>query len=132
MRQLNFLFIFLICLALVLFSLENTALVPIQITTGVQVEAPLSVELIIALGLGAVLAWIFSLWSRMQRMVASFEPNRRVRQKEERIQALEQDIEQYKVQQAELEEKLPLLLAGQKETASGQTTEVKGTDAIAN
>jgi len=71
MRLLNFFFIFLICLALVLFSIENTEPTTIQIIKGVQVQAPLCVELIIATGFGAILAWLFSLWSRMQRMLAS-------------------------------------------------------------
>ncbi len=106
MRVLNFFFIFLICLALVLFSLENTSPTTIQLIQGVQAEAPLSVVLIIAMGLGAVLAWIFSLWSRMQRMLASQPQVRQVRQKERRIQQLEQDIERYK---AQVEDQTPLL-----------------------
>ena len=48
MRVLNFFFIFLICLALVLFSIENTEPTTIQIIKGFQVKAPLSVELIMA------------------------------------------------------------------------------------
>jgi putative membrane protein len=67
MRALNFFFIFLICLALVFFSIENTQPTAIQVIKGVQVKAPLCVELIVATGLGAILAWLFSLWSRMQR-----------------------------------------------------------------
>jgi uncharacterized integral membrane protein len=106
MRSLNFLFIFLICLALVLFSIENTEPTTVQIIKGVRVQAPLCVELIIATGLGAILAWLFSLWSRMQRTIASRQENRQIRQKEQRIQELEQDVERYK---AEIEEKTPLL-----------------------
>lgn len=106
MRALNFFFIFLICLALVLFSIENTEPTTIQIIKGFQVKAPLSVELIMATGLGAILAWLFSLWSRMQRMLASRAQSRQVREKEQQIQALEQDIERYK---AEVEAQKPLL-----------------------
>ena len=87
MRILNFFFIFLICLALVLFSIENTEPTTIQIIKGFKVKAPLSVELIIATGFGAILAWLFSLWWRMQRMLASRAETRQVRQKEQRIQA---------------------------------------------
>lgn len=125
MRILNFFFIFLICLALVLFSLENTEPTTIQIIKGFQVKAPLSVELIIATGFGAILAWIFSLWSRMQRMIASRAETRQVRQKEQRIQALEQDLERYK---AELEAKQPLL----ESAASSSVEDVKTAEAIAN
>jgi Protein of unknown function (DUF1049). len=124
MRLLNFFFIFLICLALVLFSIENTEPTTIQIIKGVQVQAPLCVELIIATGFGAILAWLFSLWSRMQRMLASRAETRQVRQKEQRIQALEQDLERYK---AEVEAKQPLL-----ESAASSVEDVKTVEAIAN
>ena len=106
MRVLNFFFIFLICLALVLFSIENTEPTTVQIIKGFQVKAPLSVELIIATGFGAILAWLFSLWSRMQRMLTSRQEARQVREKEQQIQELQQDIERYK---AEVESKQPLL-----------------------
>ncbi|HBK96898.1 MAG TPA: DUF1049 domain-containing protein [Microcoleaceae bacterium UBA10368] len=125
MRILNFFIIFLICLALVLFSLENTEPTTIQIIKGFQVKAPLSVELIIATGFGAILAWLFSLWSRMQRMLASRADTSQVRQKEQRIQALEQDLERYK---AEVEAKQPLL----ESAASSSVEDVKTAEAIAN
>jgi lipopolysaccharide assembly protein A len=125
MRILNFFFIFLICLALVLFSIENTEPTTIQIIKGFQVKAPLSVELIIATGLGAILAWLFSLWSRMQRMLASRAETRQVRQKEQRIQALEKDLERYK---AEVEAKQPLL----ERAESSSVEDVKTVEAIAN
>jgi uncharacterized integral membrane protein len=116
MRQVNFVIIFVICLALVLFGIENTASTPIQIVGGVQFQAPLSVELILAMGIGAVLAWVFSVWTQLQRMV---ETGSEVRVRETRIQTLEQDIERYK---AEIQEQQRLLPA-----ASDQTT--KDTDA---
>lgn len=111
MRQINFLIIFAVCLALVLFSLENTEPAVIRIVEGVQVQAPLSIELILAMGLGASLAWIFSVWSRLQQQLASYQVVRQIRSKEERIQQLEQDVERYK---AEIEEQhLPALSASQ-------------------
>jgi len=102
MRQINFLIIFAVGLALVLFSLENTELVSIQVIQGVQVQAPLCIELIMAMGVGAILAWFFSIWARFQRLLASREDIRQKRQKDERIQQLEQDVERYK---AELEQR---------------------------
>lgn len=125
MRVLNFFFIFLICLALVLFSIENTEPTTIQIIKGFQVKAPLSVELIMATGLGAILAWLFSLWSRMQRMLASRDETRQVREKEQQIQALEQDIERYK---AEVEAKQLLL----ESTEPSTVEDIKNAVAIAN
>ncbi|MEG4629051.1 lipopolysaccharide assembly protein LapA domain-containing protein [Microcoleus sp. AR_TQ3_B6] len=124
MRALNFFFIFLICLALVFFSIENTQPTAIQVIKGVQVKAPLCVELIVATGLGAILAWLFSLWSRMQRTLASRQELRQVREKEQRIQELEQDLERYK---AEVEAKQPLLESA--ETISLEIAANEGTTA---
>ncbi len=94
--------IFLVCLALVLFSLQNTEPTTIKLIQGIQLEAPLSVELVIATGLGAVLAWLFNLWSRMERTIASLGEMREIRIRNQRIEKLEEDIERY---QAELKEK---------------------------
>jgi putative membrane protein len=129
MRALNFFFIFLICLALVFFSIENTQPVAIQVIQGVQVKAPLCVELIVATGLGAILAWLFSLWSRMQRTLASRQELRQVREKEQRIQELEQDIERYK---AEVEAKQPLLESAETTSLETAATEVKAASMTAN
>lgn len=129
MRALNFFFIFLICLALVFFSIENTQPVAIQVIEGVQVKAPLCVELIVATGLGAILAWLFSLWSRMQRTLASRQELRQVREKEQRIQELEQDIERYK---AEVEAKQPLLESAETTSLETAATEVKAASMTAN
>ena len=129
MRALNFFFIFLICLALVFFSIENTQPTAIQVINGVQVKAPLCVELIVATGLGAILAWLFSLWSRTQRTLASRQQIRQVREKEQRIQELEQDIERYK---AEVEAKQPLLEGAETTSLETAATEVKAASMTAN
>lgn len=129
MRALNFFFIFLICLALVFFSIENTQPTAIQVIKGVQVKAPLCVELIVATGLGAILAWLFSLWSRMQRTLASRQQIRQVREKQQRIQELEQDIERYK---AEVEAKQPLLESAETTSLETAATEVKAAKMTAN
>ncbi len=109
MRQINFLIIFAACLALVLFSLENSEPVAIRILQDVQVQAPLSIELILAMGFGAVLAWIFSIWTRLQRQLESRKAVRQIRSKEEEIQKLEQTVERYKVEIAQ--QQLPALSA---------------------
>jgi len=108
MRQLNFLLIFTVCLALVLFGLENTELVPIQIVPGYIVQGPLSIELIIAMGLGAVLAWLFGAWNQLLRQIDNARDQRALRSKEEQIQTLNQDIETYKAE-LEKQQKQPLL-----------------------
>jgi uncharacterized integral membrane protein len=102
MKQVNFVVIFVICLALVLFGIENTTPSVIHVVKGVDVEAPLSVELIIAAGIGATLAWVFSVWVHLQSVV---QKNPEIEQRELRIQELEQDVERYRI---ELEQ-LPML-----------------------
>ena len=129
MRALNFFFIFLICLAVVFFSIENTQPVAIQVIQGVQVKAPLCVELIVAAGLGATLAWLFSLWSRMQRTLALRQEMRQVREKQQRIQELEQDIERYK---AEVEDKQPLLESAEPISLEIAAIEAKAAEITAN
>jgi uncharacterized integral membrane protein len=105
MRQVNFVIIFVICLALVLFGIENTEPAVIHVVRNVQFQAPLSVELILSAGIGAVLAWVFSVWSQVQHSV---EIGKEVTVREDRIHELEDDIERYK---AELEEQQRLLPA---------------------
>ncbi|MGV0028305.1 LapA family protein [Phormidesmis priestleyi] len=104
MRQINFLLIFVICLALVLFGIENTEPTVIRVVEGVQVQAPLSIELILAMGIGAVMAWVFSVWSQLQRMIDS---RKELGLREDRIQELEQDVERYKAEIQEQQRLLP-------------------------
>jgi uncharacterized integral membrane protein len=109
MRQINFLIIFAMCLALVLFSLENTEPAVIRLVKDVQFQAPIAIELILAMGLGAILAWLFSIWNRWQQQLEFFKSRRQIRSKEEQIKKLEQDVERYKVEVEQL--KLPALPA---------------------
>jgi uncharacterized integral membrane protein len=104
MRQINFVIIFVICLALVLFGIQNTEVTVIHIIEGVQIQAPLSIELILAMGVGAVLAWVFSVWTQLQRMI---DKGKEVREKENRIQQLEDDVERYKTEIQENQRLLP-------------------------
>ena len=104
MRQVNFVIIFVICLALVLFGIENTEPSVIRVTNGLQVQAPLSIELILAMGIGAVFAWVFSVWNQVQRML---ESRKEMQERDVRIQELEQDVERYKVELQEQQRLLP-------------------------
>lgn len=104
MRQINFVVIFVICLALVLFGIENTTPSTIHVVPGVELSAPLSVELLIAAGVGAVLAWIFSVWTGLTVRLA-VQPQ--VSKRDVRIQELEQDVERYKVELEEQQRLLP-------------------------
>ncbi len=101
MRQLNFLLFFVVCLALALFSIENTQTAPITIVPGVEVEAPLSIELLLAVGTGGMLAWIFSLWDQMQRQIESWKAQRQIKQQSQRIEDLEKTLAQFQQQEPE-------------------------------
>ena len=109
MRQLNFVLIFVICLALVLFGIENTELVAIKIIEGVELKAPLSIELILAMGIGAVLAWVFSVWVQVQSTLSTKEM---VEGQEEQIEELQADIERYKAELEEQQRLLPSISSG--------------------
>jgi len=93
MRQVNFFMIFVIALALVLFSIENTQTVPIKVFEGATIQAPLCIELIVAMGLGAMMAWVFSVWTQVQRIITI---RREMGDREEQIATLEEEIERYK------------------------------------
>lgn len=110
MRQINFVLIFALCLALVLFSIENTQSVVIQILPGIQVQAPLAIELILALGLGGVLAWLYGIWNRLLYQITIRGEKRQVKQKNNEIETLQQEVEHY---QAELESQQQLLPASE-------------------
>ncbi len=98
MRAINFLIIFAFCLALALFSLENTDLVVVRVVEGVEIQAPLSIELILTLGLGGVLAWMFGIWNRLLRQLEYRKQMSQMRAKDERIEELEKDLDQYKAE----------------------------------
>lgn len=93
MRQVNFFMIFVIALALVLFSIQNTQSVAIKLVEGISIQAPLCIELIFAVGLGAIMAWVFSVWTQVQRIITV---RREMGDREEQIANLEEDIERYK------------------------------------
>lgn len=114
MRQINFLLMFGLCLALVFFGVQNTQLTVVHLLNGVEFQAPLAVELLLAMGLGAVLAWVFSLWTRLQRLI---EVGREVRARDNRIQALEKDLEHYKAELEEQQRLLPAAPTPMEETA---------------
>lgn len=103
MKQLNFLIIFIFCLALALFTIQNTELATIYIVPGVQVQAPIAVELLLATGLGAIFAWLFSMWTQLQRQLLSGSQ----RKQNVRIQELESKIEQYQAEVQSLQLALP-------------------------
>ena len=117
MRQVNFVIIFVICLALVLFGIENTDPAVIRIAQGIELQAPLAIELIMAMGVGAVMAWVFSVWAQLQRAIDS---GKDLRVRDTRIQELEENVERYK---AEIEEQQRLLPAAKMHQGGSQAAE---------
>jgi len=103
MKQVNFVLVFIISLALAVFSIQNTELTTIRILPGLEVQAPIAVELILAIGLGAVFAWLFSIWTQLQRQLVS---SQQVRQKNVQIQELESKVQKY---QADIQSLQPIL-----------------------
>ncbi|NES17743.1 MAG: LapA family protein [Symploca sp. SIO3E6] len=98
MRQINFLVIFILCLVVGIFSLQNTQSVTVQIVRGIQIEAPLAIDLLIAAWFGAIFAWLFSIWVRLQHKLVAFGFNLRLRSKDKKIEQLEKNVEHYKVE----------------------------------
>ena len=61
-----------------LFAIQNSEPVIITIPPNLELKAPVVVEFLLALGLGAVLAWLFSVWTQLQQNLISYQ---KVRQK---------------------------------------------------
>lgn len=83
MRQLSFLILFLVLLAVVLFAMQNTHLVPITFAPDLTLQLPLSVELLVAAGIGSIFAWMYGVWMKMQVSVETFM---RTREKDKELQ----------------------------------------------
>jgi hypothetical protein len=96
MRQINFAAIFALVLALVLFALENTQSAVIQILPNWKLEAPIAVELIVAMGSGAVLAWLFSIWSGLQAAIELNNKNRQITKLQEKVNTMSAELEERK------------------------------------
>ena len=103
-RQLNFVIIFILGLGLVLFAIQNSEPAIIQILPDLQIKAPVVVEFLLAVGLGAVLAWLFSIWTQLQQNVIS---SQKIRRKNVEIQELNGKIEEYKQEVQTLKLALP-------------------------
>ena len=98
MRQINFAIGFVITFALVLFRLENPGLVTIRIVPAtLELQLPLCIALIAAMGTGAVLVWILSVWAGLQARFAQGSAQKRIREQERAIEELREDLGRYKV-----------------------------------
>ena len=96
MKQLNFLLIFSFGLAMVMFTLENTAATTVQFLPGVSFTLPLAAMLLLVGGLGATAAWVFAVWSGVVRKVEELQSQGEIEAQEVRIRELETDLERYR------------------------------------
>ncbi len=113
MRQLNFLLIFSFGLAMVMFTLENTAATTVHFLPGVSTTLPLAALLLVVGGIGAIAAWIFAVWSGVVKKVETLQDPGEVEAQQVRIQELENDLQRYR---ATVDAQLGLL------PAAGQTS----------
>jgi hypothetical protein len=96
MRQLNFLLIFSFGLAMVMFTLENTAPTTVHFLPGMSTTLPLAALLLLVGGIGATAAWIFAVWSGVVRKVETLQSPAEVEAQQVRIQEMESELQRYR------------------------------------
>ncbi|MEN9229818.1 MAG: LapA family protein [Thermostichus sp. DG02_5_bins_236] len=92
MRLFNYLILFTALLAIALFAMQNATPVTVTFAPGVSIESPLVMELLAASGIGATLAWLYSLWMRVQFTIEAREKNRQLQEKEVAITELKEMV----------------------------------------
>ena len=116
----DFLIIFVTCLALAFFSLENTQEVALKILPQLEIQVHLAVALIVSMGIGATLAGLYMTWIKVRNHLQFKSQARQIKDREKQIEQLKEDI---KSRQAELE------LLRQEKFSSGSESE---SESIAN
>ncbi|MFN9871677.1 MAG: lipopolysaccharide assembly protein LapA domain-containing protein [Cyanobacteriota bacterium] len=96
MRQLNFLLIFSFALAMVMFTLENTAATTVHFLPGISSTLPLAVLLLVVGGIGATAAWIFAVWTGVVKKVETLQDEGDREAQQVRIRELENDLQRYR------------------------------------
>jgi len=119
MKQLNFLLIFSFGLAMVMFTLENTAATTVQFLPGVSTTLPLAALLLVVGGIGATAAWVFAVWTGVVKRVEEQINPGEMEAQEVRIRELEQDVERYR---AAVDAQLGLLPAAGESSAQSDPT----------
>jgi len=96
MKQVNFLLIFSFGLAMVMFTLENTAPTTVNFLPGVKATLPLAALLLLVGGVGATAAWVYAVWSGVVRKVEAMQNQSEFEAQQVRIQELENDLQRYR------------------------------------
>ena len=112
MPQINFVLIFVFGLAMVMFTLENTAPTTLHVLPGMSTTLPLAVLLLLVGGVGATAAWVFAVWTGVTRQISAGE---QTQAQQVKIEELQQDVERYR---AAMDAQLSLLPAAG-ESSSG-------------
>ena len=116
MKQLNFLLIFSFGLAMVMFTLENTAPTTVHFLPGLSGTLPLAALLLLVGGIGATAAWVFAVWTGVVRKVEAVRSQSEAAAQQVRIEELENDLQRYR---ATVDAQLGLLpAAGQSSAAA--------------
>ena len=118
MKQLNFVLIFSFGLAMVMFTLENTAPTTVTFLPGVTTTLPLAAMLLVVGGIGATAAWVFAVWTGVVKRVESQLNPGDLEAQQVRIRELEQDVERYR---ATVDAQLGLLPAAGQSSAGDQS-----------
>jgi hypothetical protein len=117
MKQLNFLLIFSFGLAMVMFTLENTAATTVQFLPGLSTTMPLAALLLLVGGIGATAAWVFAVWTGVVKRVESQLNPDEVEAQQVRIRELEEDVQRYR---ATVDAQLGLLPAAGESSAQSE------------
>jgi hypothetical protein len=96
MKQLNFLLIFSFGLAMVMFTLENTAPTTVRFLPGVTATLPLAALLLVVGGIGATSAWVYAVWSGVVKKVETLQSRDDYEAQQVRIRDLENDLQRYR------------------------------------
>jgi len=117
MKQLNFLLIFSFGLAMVMFTLENTAATTVQFLPGLSTTMPLAALLLLVGGIGATAAWVFAVWTGVVKRVENQANPGEVEAQQVRIRELEDDVQRYR---AAVDAQLGLLPAAGESSAQSE------------
>ena len=92
MRQFNFVILFATLLGVALFAMQNASPVTVQFVPGVELKTPLVLELLLAAGSGAAIAWIYSIWTGTQSKLEARKKDRELAEKEGYISQLKEMV----------------------------------------
>ncbi len=120
----DFLILFVTCLALALFSLENTQEVALKLLPQLEVQVHLAVALIVCMGIGAALTGLYITWIKVRNHLQFKGQARQIKERENQIQQLKEDIES---RQAELE-----LLRQQRLSSESESKSIAENETIIN